>query len=194
MIRRHLFALLAGTLVATTSGAQQPKARSSDAEKLEAAADNLARMSAAVKQVLERAEQARNDKDVVRLNCVNEKLTQMKALIKGAEQADLALRDSLATRETGEAEFSKIAIARAKVDRLRGDSEQCLRQVAYVIDDKTTVELQPPPGLPGVPDGLGVANRGENPADAVPEIGSGDRAPPFVAPSIVRPPAASPFR
>ena len=84
-MRGNLSILLVGALIALPAAAQQaapnaPKG-TGDTEKLDAAADNIARMKAGLKQVLARAEQARNEKDVVKLNCVNEKLTQIKSLI-----------------------------------------------------------------------------------------------------------------
>jgi hypothetical protein len=197
--RKTLCLAAACALLASTAAAQVAPSvgRTADSDKLEAAADNLARMKAALKQVLGRAEQARNEKDVVKLNCVNEKLTQIKA-----EQADLALHESVATKDVAsEAAFSKIAIARTKVDGLRGQSEQCIGQLAYIVDEKTTVEVEQPGDLPGrevASAGLGVAHRGENPADLVSDFGggavaSGAGGPAFEPPPIVRPPAASPF-
>jgi hypothetical protein len=177
VIRTTLSIAAVWTLLAGTAEAQvAPSAAGTpDSDKLEAAADNLARMKVALKLVLGRAEQARNEKDVVKLNCVNEKLTQIKALIKVAEQADVALRQSVAAKSfSGEAAFSKIAIARTKVDGLRSASEQCIGQLAYVVDEKTTVEVEQPGNLPGgagASAGLGVARRGENPADLTAEFG-----------------------
>jgi len=175
--RTNLSLLAVCALVASTARAQTKSLDSGtpDSDKLEAAADNIARMKSAMKQVLGRAEQARNEKDVVKLNCVNEKFTQIKSLIKVAEQADLALHESVAAKDAAsEAEFSKIAIARTKVDGLRRGAEQCIGQLAYMVDEKTTVEVEQPANLPGreVADlGLGLASRGSNPADSVGEIG-----------------------
>jgi ribosomal protein L9 len=204
--RKSMSMAVVCTLLAGTAAAQVAPnaARTSDSDKLEAAADNLARMKAALKQVLGRAEQARNEKDVVKLNCVNEKLTQIKALIKVAEQSDITLHESVASKDiAGEAAFSKIAIARTKVDGLRSESEQCIGQLAYMVDEKTTVEVEQPGDLPGrevASIGLGVAKRGENPADVAGDFGSGAIAPgagasggfTFPSPTIVRAPAASP--
>jgi hypothetical protein len=188
----------ARTQATPVQGAKVP-----DAEKLEAAADNLSRIRAALKLVLGRAEQARIEKDVVKLNCVNEKLAQIKALLKVAEQADVALRDSIATRKIGgDAESSKLAIARTKVDGLRRNAEQCIGQLAYLIDEKTTIEVEQPSNLAGREHrGLGVANRDDNPGDPV-DLGGGStgtptcagRGAPFCPPPVVRPPDASPSR
>ena len=152
----------------------------SDADKLEASAEHIARMKTSLKQVLGRVEEARNEKDVVKLNCVNEKLTQIKALLKVAEQADIALHEAISNRDPGaESEFAKIGIARTKVEGLRGESEQCIGQLAYVVDEKTTVEVQ----QPALPDGEDDEARARE---------RRRRGPPFPPPPIVRPPPASP--
>ncbi len=179
-----LIGLAGCALLATSARAQLSTQQrvSSDAEKLEASADHIARMKAALKQVLGRLEEARNEKDIVKLNCVNEKLTQIKSLLKVAEHADIALHEAISNRDPGaESEFSKVAIARAKIDALRGESDQCIGQLAYIVDEKTTVEVQQPSNLPDAA------------ADA--ELFSGQnrrRGTPFPVPPVVRPPYASP--
>jgi len=190
-MRSHLFVTFALVAIAGVASAQQP-AGGSDAGKLDAAADNLNRMKASLNLVLNRAEQARNEKDVVKLNCVNEKLTQIKSLIGVAERADLALHESVA---------SKDAIARTKVDRLRSEAEQCVGQLAFNVEEHTTVEVEQPASLPSSGQGLGVAHRTDNPADGVTDIGfgvgtdtPGAWARSFSPPVIARPPAASPFQ
>lgn len=161
------------------AGAQAtPPKGTSDADKLEASAEHLARMKTSLKQVLGRVEEARNEKDVVKLNCVNEKLTQIKALLKVAEQADIALHEAISNRDAGsESEFAKIGIARTKVEGLRSESEQCIGQLAYVVDEKTTVEVVLPADLPE--------------AELAQRRQARRTGPPFAVPPVVRPPAAS---
>jgi hypothetical protein len=173
--------LIACTLAAGPAAAAGPTPRkgTSDSDKLEAAAEHVARMKASLKQVLGRVEEARNEKDVVKLNCVNEKLTQIKALLKIAEQADIALHEAVSNKDqAAESEFAKIGIARTKVEGLRADSEQCIGQLAYMVDEKTTVEVQQPSNLPG--EGADDEARDRR-----------RHGPPFPAPPIVRPPPAS---
>ena len=156
-----------------------------DSEKLEKSAEALGRMKTALKGVLTRVEEARNEKDVVKLNCVNEKLTQIKGLLKVAEQSDIALHEAISTKDpAAESEFAKIGIARTKVDGLRGDAEQCIGQLAYIVDEKTTVEVQQPAGLP---DRSGDGNKGG-------VFGGSRGAPPPAPPPVVRPRDASTFR
>ncbi|HUL59160.1 MAG TPA: hypothetical protein VLU43_07795, partial [Anaeromyxobacteraceae bacterium] len=152
----------------------------SDAEKLEKSAEHLARMKAAMKLVLVRVEEARYEKDVVKLNCVNEKLAQIKGLLKVAEQADISLHEAISSSDEGaDSEFAKIGIARTKVETLRGEAEQCIGQLAYVVDEKTTIEVQQPANLPGT-------SASEWGRSNPPSWGG--------APPVVRPPPASAWR
>ena len=148
------------------------KSSLSDAEKVEKSAEAIARMKAGLKQVLARVEDARNEKDVIKLNCVNEKLTQIKGLLKVAEQSDVALNEALASKQpTADAEFAKVSIARGKVDGLKADADQCIGQLAYIIDEKTTVDVSQPTNLPNVDGGsrlFGAGQTGLVPAAAPP--------------------------
>src|SRR5688572_27228798 len=97
-----------------------------DPEKLRRSAEALARMRNVLKEVLAKLEEARNTKDVVKLNCVNEKLTQIKGLLRISEQSDVALQEAVAKKEASSAEheYTKVMIARQKVDQLRAEAEE----------------------------------------------------------------------
>ena len=148
------------------------KSSLSDAEKVEKSAEAIARMKAGLKQVLARVEDARNEKDVIKLNCVNEKLTQIKGLLKVAEQSDVALNEARASKlPTADTEFAKVTIARGKVEGPKADADQCIGQLAYVIDEKTTVDVSQPTNLPNVDGGsrlFGAGQTGLVPAAAPP--------------------------
>jgi hypothetical protein len=149
-----------------------------DGERTRRAAEAILAMRASLRQVTSKAEDARNEKDVVKLNCVNEKLVQMKGLLKVAEQSEAALKEAIATNEQlAGAEFAKIGIARSKVDGLGNDAQSCIGQLAYVVDEKTTVQVQQPVDQPE-PDT------------------SGSYRPPLPPgpPPVIRPPSASAFQ
>jgi hypothetical protein len=121
-----------------------------DPEKLRRSTEALARMKAVLKDVLNKLEEARNTKDVVKLNCVNEKLTQVKGLLRISEQSDVSLQESIAKREraTSEHEFTKVIIARQKVEQLRAEAEECIGQLAFRTDENLSVEVEVPDNLP----------------------------------------------
>lgn len=156
MIRRAIIVLLvsAATLAIgqapTAEGAPTDASKIPDPEKVKTSADSVGRMRGALKDVLQKLEEARNTKDVVKLNCVNEKLTQIKGLLRISEQSDVQLQEAVARKETGTAEheFTKVTIARSKVEQLRAEAEQCIGQLAFRTDENLSVEVEVPDYLP----------------------------------------------
>jgi len=122
----------------------------SDAEKIRQSGDMLRRSRQNLKEVLEKLEEARNSKDILKLNCVNEKLTQIKGLLKVIESADVTLQENIAKRETSaaEQEFTKESVAFRRLEGLRAEVEECIGQLAFQIGDQT-VEFDVPDNLPG---------------------------------------------
>ncbi len=123
----------------------------SDAEKLERSSQALGAMREVLRDVLAKLEEARRAKDVVKLNCVNEKLTQVKGLLRISEQADVALQEALVRREvtSSEHEYTKVMIAWQKVSQLRSEVEECIGQLAFRTDENLLVEVEEPEELPG---------------------------------------------
>ncbi len=146
----------------------------SDAEKIEKATTYLEEMKGVLGAVLDLLRDARQEKDVIKLNCINEKLTSIKGLIRISEQADITLQEAVAKgeRDTATHEFHKIAISHQKVKILKTEAEQCVGELAFAVG-KTTVEV-------------------EVDKDMVPE-----QDPTMVdlpETHIIRPPAASPYQ
>jgi len=122
-----------------------------DKKKLSEATQVLSRLQGILKDVLKSLEEARREKDVLKLSCVNEKLTQIKGLLRVAEQSDIALQEAVAKadEESAQHEHAKITIARQRAEQLRSDAEQCIGQLAYV-DERTVVTVEVPEDLPDV--------------------------------------------
>ncbi len=144
----------------------------SDSERLDRAEESVGAMSKSLKEVERILEEARRDKDVLKLTCVNEKLSQLRGLHRVSQQAQGLLQEAVTRRDRDDAEHQslKITIARERVEQLRVEAEQCIGQLAFVIDEKTMVEVLQPTGLP--------------PGDPTDVIAPG--------PAVVRPPPASP--
>jgi hypothetical protein len=144
------FAIAQNAPPAAPAGQAVEASKVPDNEKLKVSSDSLSVMRAALKDVLQKLEEARNTKDVVKLTCVNEKLTQIKGLLRISEQSDVALQEAVARRESQSAdhEFTKVTIARSKVDQLRAEAEQCMGQLAFRADENATIEVETPDYLP----------------------------------------------
>ena len=134
----------------TTSTTLERAADVPDAEKIKRSAAAVSRMRTVLTEVLGRLEEARATKDVVKLNCVNEKLTQVKGLLRISEQSDVALQEAVVKKDStaAEHEYSKVSIAKTKVDQLGNESQQCIGQLAFRTDENLTVEVEVPSGLP----------------------------------------------
>ena len=132
--------------LASAQGAAGGDAQMAGPKKLENSADSRARMKVKLKGVLDRMEQARIEKDVVRLNCLNEKVTQMKNLVRVADQADLALNEAVMSKSaSAESEYVKITISRRKVENLSTEADACSASVAAALSDQgTRVEMEAP--------------------------------------------------
>jgi len=153
----RLVTILGVVLLAGLALAQAPEAppdsdasRIPDNQKVKISAEAVGKMRTALKDVLGKLEEAHNSKDVVKLNCVNEKLTQIKGLLRISEQSDVNLQEAVARKETATAEheYTKVTIARSKVDQLRNEAEECIGQLAFRTDENLSVEVEEPEDLP----------------------------------------------
>lgn len=120
-------------------------------EKLERSSRAVRAMREVLREVLEKLEEARRTKDVVKLNCVNEKLTQIKGLLRISESADVALQEAVSRQEStaSDHEYTKVMIANQKVTQLRAETEECIGQLAFRTDENLLVEVEEPRDLPG---------------------------------------------
>jgi hypothetical protein len=142
---------LAQTSPPRTAAPEEKASEVSDSQKLSRSSAAVTQMQGTLKAVLGKLEEARNTKDVVKLNCVNEKLTQVKGLLRISEQSDVALQEAVAKKDqpTADHEYTKVTIAQSKVEQLRTEAEQCIGQLAFRTDENLSVEVLVPSDLPG---------------------------------------------
>ncbi len=83
-------------------------------------------------------------KNIAQLNCVNEKLTQIKGLLKISEIASLKMYEGIAEnrQDMVNFEYTKVAVANGKSSLLRAEAEQCVgKQVVFTGDTEVTLEI-----------------------------------------------------
>jgi hypothetical protein len=106
----------------------------------------LGEMRDGLRRVTEILGEARASKDIVQLNCVNEKLTQVKGLLRISEDASVKMYDAVAsaTQDVINHEFTKISVAHQKTVILRAEAEQCVGELSvYTGETEVTVEIDP---------------------------------------------------
>lgn len=153
-------------------------------EKVAKANEAVAKMQTTFENAVKKLEDARNSKDVVQLNCTNEKVTQIKGLLRIAEQSGIALKEAVAmivavangqtpprsAVDTSNDEYLKIVIASNRVTQLGAEAEGCIGALAFRVDEKVALDVEEPDDLPK-----------NDPSKVLP-----------VSPPPVRQPAASP--
>jgi hypothetical protein len=100
----------------------------SPAEMREKSSELITAMQAMLTRVVELQGLARKQKDVIKLNCVNDKLLQVKQLLNIAESARTDMVESIAQQSDDGRyhHFGQITIASEKVSSLRDEAEACI--------------------------------------------------------------------
>jgi hypothetical protein len=101
-------------------------------------------------QVLQRIqvlqETARKQKDIIKLNCVADKLVQTKVNVSIAEQAMTALQENIARADEGGRthEFTRLTIINQKVTVLGAEAENCIGEdLTFVGATRVDVDIDP---------------------------------------------------
>jgi hypothetical protein len=141
-------------------------------ETLRQSMDYRTKMGETRERISRLGERAARDKDIVKLNCVNDKKTKVVGHLVVADQSLAALKGAIARSDEEERahEFSRVTILYQKVIVLGTEAEGCIGEdVSYVGPTVQTLEIDP-----SVPE--------EDPTEAV-----------IPLPDVTRPPPASPF-
>jgi len=118
---------------------------------VERASQDMEKIRRALKEILARVQDARDERDLVKLLCADEKLSRLKRLVAVAERADVALAEAAsAADEAAMIESSKIAIARGKADALRAEAAACIGQLAFETSERTLVVVEEAQALPEI--------------------------------------------
>jgi hypothetical protein len=147
-----------------------------------------ARLDDTVQRLQAAVDDARRQKDVIRLNCILDKLAQLKATVPVADSGLQSLREAVARKDDGASvhEYTRLTIMNQKALVLASDAQGCVGEdLGYVGATKVDVDVSGvPPGDftdPSTPrPGEGIIGGG------VPTAGGVDTG--------GRPPVASPYK
>ncbi len=112
------------------------------------------------RRVLSQLDEARQERDIVRVTCVNDKLTQINATTGTARDRNEALEDAIDAADNGRAahEFTVLIVLKQKLVVLDREAAQCIGQEIYETGATLVrTEIDPetpeddPTALPEVP-------------------------------------------
>ena len=132
-------------------------------------------MNDVLKRIQVLQDQAKREKDIIRLNCVTDKVVQVRVNISIAEQSIAALQEAVTRADEGERthEFTRLTIVNQKVLVLGAEAENCIGEdLSFVGATKVDVEIDPniPVYDPTQPPGPGIDV--ERPGEASPFTGT----------------------
>jgi hypothetical protein len=103
-------------------------------------------MNDVLKRIQVLQDQAKREKDIIRLNCVTDKVVQVRVNISIAEQSVAALQEAVTRADEGERthEFTRLTIVNQKVQVLGAEAENCIGEdLSFVGATKVDVEIDP---------------------------------------------------
>ena len=116
-------------------------------------------MGDVVKRIQTLQDQAKREKDIIRLNCVTDKLVLARVNVNIAEQSMASMQESIARNDEGEEthQFTRLTIVNQKVTVLGAEAENCIGEdLSFVGATRVDVEVDPnipqyDPTQPGSP-------------------------------------------
>lgn len=129
------------------------------------------RMADVAQRIQQLIDEARKQKDIIRINCLTDKLVQTKANQNIADRSFTTMQESAARNDQGASfhEYTRLTIVNQNVQVLSSEAEACVGEdLSYVGATRVDVDSE---GVPG-----------------------GDPTQPgTLPPDVTRPPSASPF-
>jgi hypothetical protein len=136
----------------------------------------FASMNEVLKRVQTLQDEAKRQKDIIRLNCVTDKVVQVRVNINIADQSMASLQEAVTRADEGGRthEFTRLTIINQKVAVLGAEAENCIGEdLSFVGATRVDVEIDPniPQYDPTQPPAPGIDI--ERPGEASPLTGNG---------------------
>lgn len=135
------------TNVRSTKDIEAEFNEASPEERLELSQGRIETMQNSVEATDERADKVRSEeRDIEKLNCINEKLAAMRGFLKVSEQSYGKLREAMdaADVQAQQHRFTLIAIAQDKTRNLEEEALQCAGEVLQYAGDSTVTTTVDP--------------------------------------------------
>ncbi|WP_394849315.1 hypothetical protein LZC95_17945 [Pendulispora brunnea] len=107
---------------------------------------SLSRMEGAAMGIRKQLEQARQQRDVVKTLCLNDKLSQTDVAIRSARDRSTALKMAAQRNdvELANHEFTILTVLRQRTEQLTAEANQCIgEESAFIGDTQTTMLVDP---------------------------------------------------
>lgn len=157
-VRRSVMGVVLGLgLAVGVAGAQTPSQSNNNAETGQRRVANLSgpdqvREANAIveevqrirRQVSDLLDTARQDRDIIKINCLNDKLTQIDVTLRSAREHQELLSTAVSTSNDGQRnhEFTLMTIYRGRSTGLEVEARQCIGEGNGTFDQGSTVQVR----------------------------------------------------
>jgi hypothetical protein len=131
------------------------------------------KMNEALSRVQSLSEQARKQKDIIRLNCLMDKLVQLRGNVNIADQALASMQDAIGRRDDGAGvhEYTRLTIVYQKVQVLVAEGEACVGEdLSFVGSTRVDVDITGVPAGDTTQPPLSRPDTGRVPTGVVPPV------------------------
>lgn len=139
--------LAAGVAAVAQEAGEEPSAPVSVGDMEANAESMLEKMRSTRKYVQNLLDAARKEKDIIKITCLNDKLTQINVSVRTFEDRMVSLRTAMKTNDSEAVnhEFNILSVLKQKVDGLRLEAEACIGEAEGYLG-KTEVTVSRPEG------------------------------------------------
>ena len=124
-------------------------AQLSGADQLREAGTVIETMNGQRRQVSDLLDRARQERDIIKVNCLNDKLTQIDVTLRSAREHQDLLSTAVSINNDGQRnhEFTLLTIFRSRSENLENEARQCIGEDTGTFDRGTIVTLRVDPNI-----------------------------------------------
>lgn len=167
-MKRTLAGVSLGVLVSVglslgIAGAQTPSAQGggsaeervrhvaalSGPDQLREAGTVIDSITSARRRVSDLLDRARQERDIIKVNCLNDKLTQIDVTLRSSREHQELLQTAVSINNDGQRnhEFQLMQIFRSRSEGLEVEARQCIGEEASTFDDRTRISILIDPNI-----------------------------------------------
>jgi hypothetical protein len=123
----------------------------SGADQLREATATLDSITATRRRVSDLLDRARTDRDIIKVNCLNDKLTQVDVTLRSAREHQELLQNAVSLNNDGQRnhEFQLMNIFRSRSEGIEGESRGCVGEETGTFDPtRTVITVRVDPNIP----------------------------------------------
>lgn len=157
------FVVVAGFRMGVAAAQEAQRPRQSDAEigstrqanlsgpeQMREAGRIIESMTTMRRRVSDMLDRARQERDIIKVNCLNDKLTQIDVTLRSAREHQDLLQTAVGINNDGQRnhEYALLTIFRQRAESLEAEARQCIGEEAGGFGEGTTISVRVNPNIP----------------------------------------------